>query len=456
MTLAVRRCLPSLFLSLIAAGCGDDIPGDSADEIGSEESSSSTTADESGSESMDSSSDTGSDTETGSDTMVLCDPGDPSALEHEFLPPGSSRSGVTLSACDYHIWWVSAADGVETTISVTPGMAVDIAVSYPDDPSFVDNLASATLYQPGGLSFESPRSGEFAVLVRAQNPGNDPLLTLDYDISVACSNQCQFETTRFPIVMVHGWTGFENIGPLTYFYNVREDLEALGYPIAVPILDPYNSVDIRGEQLADFVGNALSAQRARKVNLLGHSQGGIDSRYVAAEAGGGYGGQVGAVITLGTPHQGTPFTDIALGLIPGPTEQVLVWLLNFLGAAQSQQSDVEASLYTLSETFMQGEFNSTYVDDPRVKYWSWMGHTCVGGIGCQDVLDPLLLFSYELIPGDNDGLVPEESAKWGEFLGLIPADHIDQIGQIGGLTSPNYDHIQFFRDNARMLRDNEF
>ena len=162
------------------------------------------------------------------------------------------------------------------------------------------------------------------------------------------------------------------------------------------------------------------------------------------------------MITLGTPHQGTPFTDIALGLIPGPAEQVLVFLLNFLGAAQSQQSDVEASLYTLSETFMQGEFNSTYVDDPRVKYWSWMGHTCVGGIGCQDVLDPLLLFSYELIPGDNDGLVPEESAKWGEFLGLIPADHIDQIGQIGGLTSPNYDHIQFFRDNARMLRDNEF
>ena len=30
---------------------------------------------------------------------------------------------------------------------------------------------------------------------------------------------------------------------------------------------------------------------------------------------GGYGGQVGGLITIGTPHYGTPFTDIALGLV---------------------------------------------------------------------------------------------------------------------------------------------
>jgi triacylglycerol lipase len=138
---------------------------------------------------------------------------------------------------------------------------------------------------------------------------------------------------------------------------------------------------------------------------------------------------------------------------------VLVFLLNFLGAAQNQQSDVEASLYTLSETYMQGEFNVLYTDDPRVKYYSWMGETCVAAIGCQDAVDPLLLFSYQLIfdvAGANDGLVPLTSAIWGEYLGLVPADHIDEIGQIGGLTGLNYDHNQFFRDNARMLRDNAY
>jgi pimeloyl-ACP methyl ester carboxylesterase len=456
------RLAPLAALSLcLPLACGDDstLGGSERGETAAEHGDA---PDETGDSAHDT--DAGHESETTDETTddtgeEQCDPGNPELLEHEFLRPGDQRDGVTLTACGDHVWWISAAQGVRTRVTIAASKPVNVAISYPDAPSFIAPIDSATLYQPGALEFISPRSGEFAVLLRAQNPGDDPELELDYDIAVACTNQCQFETTRFPIVMVHGWTGFENIGPLSYYYKVREDLEALGYPIATAVLDPYNSVYIRGEQLVDFAAMTLQNRRARKVNLLGHSQGGIDSRYVAAEAGGGMGDRIGAVITLGTPHYGTPFTDIALGLLPGPTQEVLIFLFNFLGAAQEQQSDVEASLYTLSETFMQEEFNLLYTDDPRVKYWSWMGETCVAGIGCDDALDPLLWFSYETIAavaGANDGLVPETSAAWGEYLGLIPADHIDEIGHISGLTSPSYDHLQFFRDNARMLRQHAY
>jgi triacylglycerol esterase/lipase EstA (alpha/beta hydrolase family) len=453
--MAPRLWKPGLLFVCVGACASDPASEDEAnDEVGdtTDESGSS---DESDSEGAESSGETGSDT-TGE---PLCDPSMPERIEHEFLPAGSMVQGIALDACSEHLWWVSAADAVELTVAIAASSDVEIALSYPDAPSFIDFLASGTFVDSGALELVSPRSGEFAVLVRAHNPAQDPELTLDYDLSVACTNNCGRETTRFPIVMVHGWTGFENIGPLSYFYHVREDLEGLGYPVAIPVLDPYNAVEVRGEQLLAFVDNTLTTQRARKVDLIGHSQGGIDSRYVAAEAGGGRGDRIGAVITIGTPHQGTPFTDVALGLLPGPAEQALIFVFNFLGAAQSQQSDVEASLYTLSETYMQGEFNELYVDDPRVEYRSWMGETCVGGIGCQDVLDPLLVFSHEIIygiAGANDGLVPEESAKWGTYLGLVPADHIDEIGQIAGVTSLAYDHVTFFRDNARMLRDDAY
>jgi triacylglycerol esterase/lipase EstA (alpha/beta hydrolase family) len=454
-------CITATLLTVLA--CGSDEPGGAEGrETGESGAGTAETGGESGGESADESAGT-TTAETGEDPTEtgepLCDPSMPELVEREYLAWSDGREGVHLTACEDHVWWVAAATGTEITVSINASEAVEVALSYPDDPSFEQALVTNTLYSPGSLELLSPRSGEFAVLVRPQNPGADPLFELDYDIQVACTNNCQNETTRFPIVMVHGWTGFENIGPLTYFYNVREDLQGLGYPIATAVLDPYNSVEVRGEQLVSFVANTLTTQRARKVNLFGHSQGGIDSRYVAAEAGGGFGDRVGAVITLGTPHYGTPFTDIALGLIPGPAEEVLVFLLNFLGATQDQQSDVEASLYTLSETFMQEEFNVIYTDDPRVKYYSWMGETCPAGIGCMDAVDALLLFSYETIypfAGANDGLVPESSAIWGEYLGLVPADHIDEIGQIGGLTGLNYDHIEFFRQNARMLRDEAF
>ncbi len=457
--MASRARRPRLTCVLLAGlgACANDPATD--DEVGdtASETSDSSAGSESGSESASTSeSGTSTSSETG---QPLCDPSMPERIEHEFLPAGAAREGVTLEPCSEHLWWVAAADGVELSVAIAASSDVEISISYPDAPSFIDFVATGTFVSQGVVELISPRSGEFAVLVRALNPAQDPELTLDYDLSVTCTNECGRETTRFPIVMVHGWTGFQNIGPLTYFYNVREDLEALGYPIETPVLDPYNSVDIRGEQLVAAVDNTLSTLRARKVNLLGHSQGGIDSRYVASPAGGDHGDRVGALITLGTPHQGTPFTDIALGLIPGPAEQALVFVINFLGATQSQQSDVEASLYTLSETYMQNEFNPVFIDDPSVKYWSWMGETCVGGIGCQDILDPLLVFSFNTIyavAGPNDGLVPQDSAKWGEYLGLIPADHIDEIGQIAGVTSLAYDHVEFFRENARMLKDHEY
>lgn len=461
-----RACLGFIVVPalLLALGCGTEVSatGSSDAETGGSDSKDGETGDASGTQEAgsDESNDDEADDETESETgEPACDPNMPELVEREYLARGQTRQGETLPACDNHLWWVSAPSASELTISISASAPVEVAINYPDTPSFAGSLASATLYSPGGLELVAPRSGEFAVIIRAQNPADDPELVLDYDISVACTNNCGLETTRFPTVMVHGWTGFENIGPLTYFYGVRQDLEQLGYPIAIAVLDPFNSVDVRGEQLVTFVANTLTATRSRKVNLFGHSQGGIDSRYVASAAGGGYGDRVGAVITLGTPHLGTPFTDIALGLIPGPSEAVLVFLLNFLGAAQNQQSDVEASLYTLSETYMQGEFNVIHVDDPRVKYYSWMGETCVGALSCQDAVDPLLLFSYNtifLVAGANDGLVPTTSAVWGEYLGLVPADHIDEIGQIGGLTDSDYDHVGFFRDNARMLRDNAF
>jgi triacylglycerol lipase len=57
-------------------------------------------------------------------------------------------------------------------------------------------------------------------------------------------------------------------------------------------------------------------------------------------------------------------------------------------------------------------------------------------------------------PPTNDGLVTVGSARYGTFLGCIPADHLDEIGQIGG-QNPGagnpFDHVQFYRDLAKYV-----
>jgi len=52
--------------------------------------------------------------------------------------------------------------------------------------------------------------------------------------------------------------------------------------------------------------------------------------------------------------------------------------------------------------------------------------------------------------GVNDGLVSVASAKWGEYLGEIEADHAQQIG-IDLLPSSNFSSSEFIAEQVEEL-----
>lgn len=463
---------PALAVSLLSTACGDP-PAPGGSEGLSEGTSSTTgepgttggTAPEPTTAASDDggtgSASEGATTTTGSSA---CDPGLLALAERGFLARGDVVHDETLPACGEHRWYIALPEQSSWQIVLTRKGGGDgpleAVVAYPDES--LDAVWQAGLAPPlvsgegpAQAIFAVPRSGEFALHVRSLTPD----LASTYDLELVCTIGCARETTRFPLVLVHGWTGFEAIGPLTYFYNVRGELEDLGYPVDVAVLDPYNSSEIRSAQLAEQVDEFLVLERARKVDLLGHSQGGIDARAVVATH--GHGDRVSALVTIASPHRGTYITDVALGLAPGSVEVVVGALFNFLGAVTAQQqSDAMASFYSLSEEYMQGEFNPMNPDDDRVQYISYTGRTCdaaaflVPGNDCHDLVDPLIGWGYTILQvarGDNDGLVTVDSAQWGEYRGEMIADHIDEVGHLLGVTDPGFDHLQFYRDLARDL-----
>ena len=89
----------------------------------------------------------------------------------------------------------------------------------------------------------------------------------------------------YPIVLAHGFFGFEDfagVGFITYFYGVKDELADRGEAqVFTPAVDPFNDSETRGEELLAHVERILAETGAAKVNLIGHSQGGLDSRYVA-------------------------------------------------------------------------------------------------------------------------------------------------------------------------------
>lgn len=305
------------------------------------------------------------------------------------------------------------------------------------------------------FSFVAERTGEY-FLVLSQT---DLRRASPFSITVSCVNNCEKVATRYPIVMVHGFSGFKNIGPVEYFYNVPSILNSMGYDVHIAKLDPYNSVEVRGTQLKEFIENVVFVTGANRVNIIAHSQGGLDSRFVIS--GLMLAEKIATLTTIGTPHYGTPLADLILSDPTGAGKAALDAMLIIMGAALDSQSraNAMASLYSLSVEYVKGTFNHRYPDDYRVVYYSYAGKTCRIWEGCGDTVDIEISLTYEILRelvGDNDGIVPTESSKWGRFLEVLPADHFDEVGQIAGVTNPNFNHIEFYKGIVQNLREEGF
>ncbi len=287
----------------------------------------------------------------------------------------------------------------------------------------------------------------------------------------------------YPILLAHGFFGFEHLAGLDfvpYWYGVPEHLASLGHTVCTGVVDPFNDSTDRGMQLLDQAIACAAATGHEKINILAHSQGGLDARVVAHLQP----DLVASVTTVATPHHGTPIADIATGLSPSPASAaVLDWITQTLGAPLWDEVGNETSLYEALYQMSQPGitvFNATYTDAPGVLYVSVTGRTGLhaGGEACEptSVPPPLLVGAFEgsldttdtlfLVPeailsdgifsqSPNDALVRAADARWGEFLGCVPADHLDEVGQLlgdGPGLGNDWDHLQFYGDLVAYVR----
>ncbi len=216
-----------------------------------------------------------------------------------------------------------------------------------------------------------------------------------------------------PVVLVHGLFGFDRIGvpgaKLHYFRGIAAHLEQLGchaHAVRLPIAA---SVPERARILVDKV-NALPHER---IDLIAHSLGGLDARYALSHL--GLASRVRSLVTIGTPHHGTPLAELAHD---GPLS-VARRAISALG--------VPLDAFDWLTPAALETFNRDVPDAAGVRY------ACVVG-GIRNDETPIALaiapaHAYlRRVAGPNDGLVPIASQFWGETLAEIEADHFAQVG----------------------------
>ena len=226
-----------------------------------------------------------------------------------------------------------------------------------------------------------------------------------------------FPAPRYPVVLVHGLMGFDELatgGPrLRYFRGVVDHLEKMGVKVYRPRLPALAAVPERAARLAEFV-RAVPAER---VNLIAHSMGGLDARWAITKL--GLGEKVASLVTVATPHHGTPLAELK----DAAPAAVLRGLANVIGL----RSD---ALDWLTPERMVS-FNADVLDDPRVLYGCVVCHAGEGLLWRNPLLVPIHRYLHRRA-GTNDGIVPAASQRWGRELLEVKVDHWAQIGWAPG------------------------
>ena len=132
---------------------------------------------------------------------------------------------------------------------------------------------------------------------------------------------------RHHIYLVPGFFGFTNLGEIKYFAHVIDFLEtrsrALGLRAEIHVVrtHPTASLPQRAVRVLETIGETMGREGA--VHVIGHSSGGLDARLLVAPGVSlpsaasveRVARRVATVITVATPHHGTPLASFFASLL---------------------------------------------------------------------------------------------------------------------------------------------
>lgn len=285
-----------------------------------------------------------------------------------------------------------------------------------------------------------------------------------------CLWDCSYAKTKYPIVLAHGMAGFDELfGVYEYWYGIPSALRDKGATVFVTEVSQFNSTEVRGEQLIDQIETITAITGKPRVNLIGHSHGGLDVRYAAAARP----DLVASVTSVGTPHKGADLADYLAANIAGGSfaESVLAYFANSLGTVlglltgSSNPQNAIAGLGSLTSAGTAA-FNASYPQGVPgtscgegaavvngIRYYSWSGTGIL--TNALDVSDTGMGLTSFFYSGANDGLVGRCSSHLGDVIrDNYFQNHLDEVNQILGLVSIfESSPTSIFKSHANRLKN---
>lgn len=248
---------------------------------------------------------------------------------------------------------------------------------------------------------------------------------------------------------------------VNYWHGIEQALTKAGAKVIIAKVPPFATISERAQLLDQLLTDTFAnsperdAKERVKINLVGHSMGGLDARYLISQIqtkDSPY--EVVSLTTVSTPHHGSEVADFVMRLVRKDP------LLEKLCPKAIPQLT----------THYMSEFNSRVQNDPSVTYFSYGALMHPSGIR-------LFRATYEILKSEiranggvdteNDGMVSVRLSMWGNYLGTLDdVDHLDLINWTNRVRatvdelvfnqSPSFNPIALYLDIADNLSQRGF
>lgn len=220
--------------------------------------------------------------------------------------------------------------------------------------------------------------------------------------------------TKYPILLVHG-VFFRDRKFFNYWGRIPKELEINGAKVYYGNHQSAASVADSAHELAARIKKIVRDTKCEKVNIIAHSKGGLDCRYAMEFL--DIAPYVASLTTVNSPHRGCEFADYLLTELPPDIVSTIERFYNKMSKRLGDHSpDFMAAVNDLTAA-------ACVIRDKEMKLPEGVYCQSVGSVleSAEDGSFPMN-FSYVLVKhfnGANDGLVSEDSFKWGDNYTLL-------------------------------------
>jgi triacylglycerol lipase len=241
-------------------------------------------------------------------------------------------------------------------------------------------------------------------------------LEYDHECYKVINNEARVDSevckTKYPLVLVHG-VGFRDLKYINYWGRIPKELIRNGATVYYGNQEAWGTVEYNAKDIKNKILDIVKTTGCGRVNIIAHSKGGLDARYMISKL--EMGDYVASLTMMSSPHRGCKFVDIACKL----PDKIYKAIASFFDRRYRSLGDKNPDFYTASRqfsTYHSKKFNEEVRDVEQVYYQSYA--TVVKNI-FSDYIVAIPYILVKLTEGENDGLVSIDSAKWGEFKGVL-------------------------------------